>query len=152
MLEDCKTAQERWGGVHSIIDKWLAERQQVLVLYCALTGVHDGHARALPATINEFVDLLVDYVSAGHFEVYQQLLAEGETFEDDKAVEAGERIIAHIQSSTDLALSFQDRVSTSANVYELCDWLERLGPSLESRFELEDQLIETLHNVHQNAF
>ena len=23
MLEQCKNAQERWGGVHQLIDKWL---------------------------------------------------------------------------------------------------------------------------------
>lgn len=152
MLEDCKTAQERWGGVHSIIDRWLEERQQLLVLYCALTGVHDGHARALSPSINEFVDLLVDYASAGHFEVYQQLLQEGEAFNDARAVERGERIIAKIQESTELALRFQDRLAVSANVYELCDWLEKLGPSLESRFALEDQLIESLHSVHRDSF
>ena len=32
MLEDCKSAQERWGGVSEIIDRWLQERQQMLVL------------------------------------------------------------------------------------------------------------------------
>ena len=96
--------------------------------------------------------MLVDYASAGHFEVYQQLLQEGEAFNDARAVERGERIIAKIQESTELALRFQDRLAVSANVYELCDWLEKLGPSLESRFALEDQLIESLHSVHRDSF
>ncbi len=30
MLEDCKNAQERWGGVHQLIDRWLAERRALL--------------------------------------------------------------------------------------------------------------------------
>ena len=33
MLENCKTARERWGGVSVIIDRWLQERQDLLVLF-----------------------------------------------------------------------------------------------------------------------
>ncbi len=39
MLENCKDAKERWGGVNEIIDRWLEERQQMLVQYCALSGL-----------------------------------------------------------------------------------------------------------------
>jgi regulator of sigma D len=39
MLEGCQNAQERWGGVHKIIDKWLNERQELLVFYVAFQGV-----------------------------------------------------------------------------------------------------------------
>jgi len=151
MLEDCKTARERWGGVHSIIDRWLEERQQLLVLYCAVTGVHESHTQPLTAAISEFIDILVDYVSAGHFEVYQQLIKEGEEFDDQVAVELGHATIAKIQDSTDMALGFQDRFLVCPNIYEFCSWMERMGPVLETRFELEDQLIESLHSIHRNA-
>ena len=30
MLESCRNAQERWGGVHQLIDRWLHERQQLV--------------------------------------------------------------------------------------------------------------------------
>jgi len=33
MLENCQSAKERWGGVNDIIDRWLHERQQLLVEY-----------------------------------------------------------------------------------------------------------------------
>lgn len=33
MLENCQSAKERWGGVSEIIDRWLEERQQMLVQY-----------------------------------------------------------------------------------------------------------------------
>ena len=29
MLETCRTSQERWGGVHQLIDRWLADREFV---------------------------------------------------------------------------------------------------------------------------
>ena len=30
MLEDCKSASERWGGVHQLIDRWLEQREHLL--------------------------------------------------------------------------------------------------------------------------
>ncbi|MFT6421094.1 MAG: regulator of sigma D, partial [Porticoccus sp.] len=36
MLENCKSAKERWGGVSQLIDQWLEERQEMLVRFCAL--------------------------------------------------------------------------------------------------------------------
>ena len=38
MLENCQNAKERWGGVSDIIDKWLKERQSLLVRYCDLVN------------------------------------------------------------------------------------------------------------------
>ena len=73
MLETCRTSQERWGGVHQLIDRWLAERNQLILDYTQLrkrTPVPDSADTALSA----FCDVLVDYVSAGHFEIYEQLL------------------------------------------------------------------------------
>ena len=36
MLESCQNAQERWGGVHLLIDRWLQERKEP-VSYTHLT-------------------------------------------------------------------------------------------------------------------
>ena len=33
MLESCKNAQERWGGVHQLIDRWLQERQELIGVF-----------------------------------------------------------------------------------------------------------------------
>ncbi len=41
MLENCQNARERWGGVSELIDRWLKERQQLLVHYCELSGESD---------------------------------------------------------------------------------------------------------------
>ncbi len=38
MLERLEQAQEQWGGSHSVIDNWLAERQELLVKYYHLAG------------------------------------------------------------------------------------------------------------------
>ena len=34
MLKDLQSARERWGGVSEVIDRWLKERQELLVRYC----------------------------------------------------------------------------------------------------------------------
>ena len=41
MLESCKSAQERWGGVSELIENWLEERRILLVLYCSISGVKE---------------------------------------------------------------------------------------------------------------
>ena len=44
MLENCKTIKERWGGVSKILDNWLQQRQELIVEFCTITGVHDSLA------------------------------------------------------------------------------------------------------------
>ncbi|PAV24794.1 regulator of sigma D [Tamilnaduibacter salinus] len=152
MLEDIKDARERWGGVSELIDRWLRERQELIVQYCDITGMDDFSD--LPAAQNRFhrlCEILLDYVSAGHFEVYEQLVHEARDF-DDGGVELIGKVYPRIQKTTENALSFNDRVNGDLNSEEaikaLMPALSELGEQLETRFELEDFLIEHLHNVH----
>lgn len=152
MLERCRNAKERWGGVSEIIDTWLAERQVLISRFINLPGqdVTDG----LDSAIERFCQLLVDYLSSGHFEVYEQLLREGSQF-DDGSVERAQALFPQIQDSTDIALDFNDRYSklthpTVQDVREFSNSLSDLGVALEERFALEDQLIEVLHTAHRD--
>ena len=77
MLESCRNAQERWGGVHLLIDRWLQERH---ALINAFDGLHGGAEAATRPALQKFCEILLDYVSAGHFEIYEQLLNEAEAF------------------------------------------------------------------------
>jgi len=151
MLERCRNAKERWGGVSEIIDTWLSERQLLISLFIDLPNqeVQDG----LDSAIERFCQVLVDYLSSGHFEVYEQLLREGSQFADD-SVENAQALFPRIQQSTDLALDFNDRYSNLSNptvqdVRELANALSELGVMLEERFELEDTMIEILHTAHR---
>ena len=77
MLENCKSAKERWGGVSEIIDRWLQERQELIVRYYDLVSVDSfPDVEAAVQHLRTFCQLLVDYASAGHFEVFDQLIAE----------------------------------------------------------------------------
>ena len=77
MLTRLEKAQQKWGGSHTVIDKWLSERQELLVLYCRIAGFspYDKKDHALPdqLQIQNFCQLLMDYLSAGHFEVYDDI-------------------------------------------------------------------------------
>ncbi len=152
MLENCQNARERWGGVSDLIDRWLKERQELLVHYCDLSG--SDSAANVDVLVGKFVrlcEILVDYVSAGHFEVYEQLIREAKEF-DDGGLELAAKVYPKLAETTEVALNFNDRLDggqlSEMQVQELFGELSKLGETLESRFEIEDFLIEQLHTVH----
>jgi regulator of sigma D len=154
MLEHCKSAKERWGGVNGLIDKWLKERQELIVRLCDLTVNPGSSEENRVERLQYFCQILVDYVSAGHFEIYEQLISEAAEF-DDGGVELAETILPKIQPSTEIALSFNDRFDNIHKVDDGTDGmiteLEQLGKTLAERFELEDTLIAALHKVHADS-
>lgn len=152
MLENCRNARERWGGVSELIDRWLKERQELLVRYCDLSTETDfSQTEMLRDKFVRLCEVLVDYVSAGHFEVYEQLIQEAREF-NDGGLELAAKVYPRIEQTTGVALNFNDRVDgrllTEDDVKELFAELSKLGEVLESRFEMEDFLIEHLHNAH----
>lgn len=151
MLEGCKTAKDRWGGVSDIIDRWLNERQELIVLYCSINGVDqlNNDKRSLVIKLQALCQLLVDYVSAGHFEVYEQLNQEGLEF-NDGGIEIAQSLYPQIESNTHLCLDFNDNCENISNLRSLQEAFSALGETLEERFMLEDKLIEILHESHRD--
>lgn len=155
MLEKCKNAKERWGGVHHLIDNWLSERQELIMLMVAINGLNEYTPKNTPLSvkIQAFCQVMMDYLSAGHFEIYEQLMREADEFHDENGKALINRLYPKIEATTDLALQFNDDYDTEHCEQKLNDLpkrLSELGEALEVRFELEDQLIESLHNVHKN--
>lgn len=150
MLESCRNAQERWGGVHQLIDRWLHERHELVTTYEGLVD-----SSPVPAIGSEslqgFCQLLVDYVSAGHFGVYEQLTDEAKAFNDQRGLQLAKQIYPRLEAITAVALAFNDRCDNGdcRDDVSLSEQLHRLGQLLHERFELEDCLIEVLHNAHQ---
>ncbi|TBW58191.1 sigma D regulator [Marinobacter halodurans] len=152
MLENVQSARERWGGVSDLIDRWLRERQDLIVKFCDVSGTTDfSDTDAIRARFVALCEVLVDYVSAGHFEVYEQLIREAKEF-DDGGMELVAKVYPKLEEITEEALSFNDRLNGDAmpsdELEALMEPLSNLGEQLETRFELEDFLIEHLHNVH----
>ncbi|MBJ7537826.1 sigma D regulator [Marinomonas transparens] len=151
MLERCKTAQERWGGVHEIIDRWLEQRRQLIEALIYLRERGEFTPTDTPK-IQALCEMLVDYVSVGHFNVYEQLALEAKDFEDDKALVLLRELLPQIDSTTEVAIEFNDKYDTKDHCN---DQLEALPFSLQAlsvvmadRFQHEDQLIKELHEAH----
>lgn len=151
MLENCKTAKERWGGVSDIIDRWLEDRQAMLVQYCALSGLDQNLSDLQRGDkLRGFCQILVDYVSAGHFEVYDQLIKEGREFDDADALQEASKLYDTIDSTTERLLDFNDKYLETDDVSSLSSDLSLLGEALEVRFSTEDRLISVLHTSHKD--
>lgn len=154
MLTKAPTSTEQWGSVDKLIRHWLKERQQLIVLYCKVDGLKEFSLQETPISVKvqALCEVLIDYVSAGHFEIYDRLMKEAEEFNEDYQ-QVVNRLLPLIQHSTELALEFNDRYGS----VELCEKsmpmlakdLNSLGVVMVERFELEDQLIESLHDCHR---
>ncbi|TVP43992.1 MAG: sigma D regulator [Halomonas sp.] len=153
MLEDCKNALERWGGVHVLIDRWLDQRRQLLISFIELKEACDAELEAVSkAPIDTFSEKLMDYISAGHFEIYPQLSEEAKAFDDESALVIAAKLLERLEMSTEMVLEFDtdfnDEVSCAKNIALLPAWIDRLARGLTERFALEDQLIARLHAAH----
>ncbi|WP_428241219.1 sigma D regulator [Gynuella sp.] len=154
MLQQITNAKERWGGVNDVIDRWLNERQELLVRFCSIEGLEEFQSTptSVSSKIQSFFDILIDYVSAGHFEVYEKLLKQADQYNDDGRT-LYDRVYPELQKNTQENLDFADKYATEElcrqNRESLSSDLSKLGEALENRFQLEDQLIEQLHEVHR---
>ena len=148
MLDNCKDSRETWVAVESLLQDWLKERRELLVKYAAIAATLDRSAEteAIDAGIERLCQLLVDYVSAGHFEVFYALQREAETFKDGSEAIARE-IIPQIGDTTEVILGFEEKYPAEDTAGLEAD-LSLLGEVLESRFALEDRLIAGLHRSH----
>jgi regulator of sigma D len=150
MLESCQNAQERWGGVNKLIDRWLQERLELIRVYDALGDTPEALAADRDG-LQKFCEVLVDYVSAGHFEIYEQLTSEAKAFNDERGLELAETIYPRLDVITKSALAFNDRCDKGdcSDCTVVAAEFNTLGGLLHERFELEDCLIEVLHNSHK---
>ena len=154
MLTKLEQAQQKYGGANTVIDSWLAERQELLVKYCKLAGLppFDTDAKALPETreVNSFCQILIDYLSAGHFEVYNDIVKQCQEH-GPKSAALAEAIYPQITATTDLLVNFNDKYSNLSAKTDFSSFdndLSSLGQILEQRLEFEDELIHTLYSNH----
>ncbi|MCG7537612.1 sigma D regulator [Pseudoalteromonas sp. OOF1S-7] len=154
MLSRLEQAQQRWGGSHSVIDNWLAERQELLLLYCKVAGLspfeQDDHALPDQLQIQTFCQILMDYLSAGHFEIYDNLVAACKE-KGPQSLKLAQSLYPRITDTTDLALDFNDKYAEMQSENRMSDFdkdLSELGEALELRFALEDELIDNLYANH----
>lgn len=142
---------KQFRAVEQILTEWLKERRTLLSRYTGMIAAADGGAGEadLAQRQKELCMLLVDYTSAGHFEVFHQLVAEAEAF-DDGGCELAAQLMPEIGDTTEVILAYDEKYGDNGGIGgRLKRDLSALGEILESRFVLEDRLIAGLHNAHR---
>lgn len=135
-FEDCYTRH--------LVAELQEERSQVWGLYCQIADMKpqfsSGEIRPL---LSNFLQLLIDYVSLGHFGMYEQLT---KTCHADELSYAG-RIYPKFSRTTASAVSFSERYENGKcqiKADHLAQDLSVLGEHLAERMELEDRLCSML--------
>ena len=140
---------ERRTGSQSVIDKLVAERAEMLGLFCRVAGLepfeHQHHRKPARKLLQEFCQVLVDYIAAGHFSLYERIVNGTERRGAIKDL-AG-RLYPRISDTTQYALDFNDKYDNGEDdeiADSFHDDLSKLGEALALRVELEDQIINVM--------
>lgn len=135
--------QERRDSSSHLIEGMLNERKQLLALLMrASTLAPERLATEDRELLEEFCQVLVDYIAAGHFGLYERIAGGLERRQSVAAI--AERIYPRIEKITQQALEFTEKYTrgkTDGKLEDLEQDLSRLGELLTARMELEDQLI-----------
>lgn len=137
---------ERRENTGKLIQELLEERRQVWSLYCKLGAQQPfTEDHPLDREVQEFCQLLIDYISLGHFGIYRRLTDGSERRR--KVLEVAEHIYPRIVEATDVAVEFNDKYEQLAGEalhVELARDLSKLGEELAMRNDLEDQLLKAM--------
>ena len=142
--------KQQFAVVEQLLLRWLKERREVLGKYAEMVVAAQGDldGDGLDERQSALCELLVDYVSAGHFEVYHELIEEAESFGDGNGL--ARQLMPAIGDTTEVILAYEEKYGKgSGRQKKLKRDLSALGEVLESRFTLEDQLIADLHGRHR---
>lgn len=137
---------------HTAVKDWLADRSQVLVHFCELTGNKNQANLPEVEQITGFCGALIDYVSAGHFEMYEQIVNNCQV-NGPESINLLEELYPRIAKTTDVVVDFNEKYSKVSgdelqNLSEFDKDLSQLGEAIAKRVDLEDDLIETLSSKH----
>ncbi|HQV41811.1 MAG: Rsd/AlgQ family anti-sigma factor [Moraxellaceae bacterium] len=149
MLNPSAGPEDHHHRVEMLVRRWLDERQSLIVQMLGLGEDARSPSESAPVIerVQAFCEVLMDYVSAGYFEVYDELLAEGEA-QGRKILAEGQALLQKLQSSLDAIIHFNDLhddPEDSDVLGGLPHELSQLGLTLEERFQIEDRMIALLH-------
>ena len=146
MNPEVQEQQDRRSGTRSLIDRMLGQRQKMLVLFERCAGVEPyANERPNDELLQEFSQILVDYIASGHFGLYERI-SEGKERRRG-IVELAEQLYPRIANTTQVAVEFNDIYEKSngrAIEGDLLKMLSKLGEELAVRIDLEDQLISEM--------
>jgi len=130
--------KHQFEAVEDLLTRWLKERRELLGKYTEIAVALDSQLsdENLQQRQKVLCELLVDYVSAGHFEVFHEVIDEAESFADGSGELAG-KLMPAIADTTELIMAYEEKYSGAQGRPEkLKRDLSALGEALESRFVL----------------
>jgi regulator of sigma D len=137
---------ERRQQTNKLINELLDERQDVWHIYSEIADMKPfSEEKPVEIVVQRFCQILIDYISLGHFGVYQRLVDGSERRR--KVLAVAEEIYPQIAMTTDAVVAFNDnydKLDGSSLRRNLINDLSMLGEALATRFELEDRLIGTM--------
>lgn len=145
MLNQLESLSERVRGSNKLVDRWLHVRKHLLVAYYNLVGIKPGKEsfmRLNEKSLDDFCQGLVDYLSDGHFNIYERIIRE---MEGTTPYLAASKLYPLLEANTQQIMDYYDSTLENAidhdNYLEFQRALSDLGEALEERFTLEDKLI-----------
>ncbi len=150
MLNKFKQVQEEWGGSSAVIDHWIETRQKLIVEYCKLLSLQPSTNQtiaSLPSSddLTSFCEHLVDYISEGHFKIYDMVMDRWKAtgFQTNTEIDG---TYSKIVLTTEPLLEFTDTYADKKDLDEssVIEDLSKVGEILELRFEVEDSLIQLI--------
>jgi len=135
---------ERRQYTQHLVSELQEERHQVWALYCKVAEQKPFSSSSSSKTqslLTQFSQLLIDYVSLGHFGIYENLISGKER--RSAVLTAAKDIYPEFSKTTEAVITFNDTYDDNKHNRSL-DQLEAdlssLGESLAKRIDLEDKL------------
>lgn len=125
-----------------LIDELKNERRDLWTLYCQIGDLKPfTEVESVKIKLMQFAEILVDYVSLGHFGLYERILAGTERRKN--ILTYATDIYPQFSEVTELSVFFNDKydkLEETSTFTTLAEDLSALGESLAKRFEIEDRL------------
>ena len=141
---------ERRTRSNNLIDQLKTERAEVLVNFCRVAGIESyknpGQQASPEECLRDFCQIMVDYLAAGHFGLYQRFIDGQERRLE--ICKLAEKLYPQIAKTTQFALDFNDKYeheTEDAFNDDFSEDLSKLGQSLATRIELEDRLLQAIN-------
>ncbi|VEC01644.1 Regulator of sigma D [Cedecea lapagei] len=145
MLNQLANLTERVGGSNELVDQWLQARKHLLVAYYNMVGIKpnkESHTALDEKALDNFCHGLVDYLSSGHFSIYERIIS---NLEGGSPLLSAAQLYPQLEANTQQIMDLYD--SHLENAIDRDSWVEfqqalsEIGECLESRFTLEDKLV-----------
>lgn len=142
------SSSDRRQQTYQLVTKLQNERNEMWCLYCDFAQLKPfSDTEKVKKRLSQFTQMLIDYLSLGHFGVYERLLTGKER--RDGIMEIAKKIYPELEETTEIAVAFNDKYDSLEKINTLNDLekdLSILGENLAKRIDLEDQFCHLIIN------